>query len=130
MYEEKAGELVKEMSWLEAFFLTLQEAVEVRGHSGGLSCTLASCGKKATRKADAGLMAAPPVAVTVDAGAGGGSPVAAGAEGGGQGGASGGDSGGLAGQVEDGSIDGGKLGSINLAAVHVLLDPGDYEELC
>ena len=104
------------MSWLEAFFLTLQEAVEVRGpqwwpllHSGFLW-------KKATRKADAGLMAAPPVAVTVDAGAGGGSPVAAGAEGGGQGGASGGDSGGLAGQVEDGSIDGGELGSLNLAA--------------
>ena len=36
----------------------------------------------------------------------------------------------MAGQVEDGSIDGRELGIVDLAAVNVLLDPGDDEELC
>ena len=31
----------------------------------------------------------------------------------------------MAGQVEDGSIDGRELGIVDLAAVKVLLDPGD-----
>ena len=49
------------MFWLEAFFLTLQEAVEVRGPQRLplLHRTVASCGEKATQKADAGLTAAP-----------------------------------------------------------------------